>query len=117
MNGKREQSPDYVSFSNLFKRIIEKYGIGIYSELHTVPGKINVFFDIVLAIIIVITILGNSASAIVRIVSSIFNPALTPDTGDASIFMLLLFLVVFWIICTLFMILVEHEWSKKTHSD
>lgn len=113
MAGRKERDPDYSSFADIFKKILNEILNSIDLELHTWPGKINLFFDILLAIIVVIIILSTSASSIARIVSSIFNPALTESTSDSTIFLLLAILIGFWILCLIFMLIVEDTWKKK----
>ena len=68
----------------------------------------NLVFDIILAIIVIVYLLSNSMTALVRIIASVFNEKLTEGTKD-NFALLLIILIVAYLACLVIMFIVDRE--------
>lgn len=83
----------------------------INEEKNTVAGKFNIFIDLLIALLIMVYWVSSTTTAITRIISSIFNHELTPNTSDLVIPLFIIFVVTSFI-CLAFMHFTSRE-SKK----
>ena len=113
---KRKQSAantDNSHTPNGFYSILAAIIAAVEFEIKSWAGKVNIFFDVILAGLIVVYFLSSSAVSITRIIVTIFNQELTKDTGD-PIFILLLIFIGASILCIVFMYFVEREYRKES---
>lgn len=114
MDGKKGESNNPHIISELFKKTLEQANIALYSETHTLPGKANIFFDIILAILILFAIvMGSTVVEIIKIVLLALHPELVENVEESSIIPQLLLFAGFSFLCLIFMAIVEKEWKKR----
>lgn len=103
--GKKNKDTDS-SFS-----IIRELSSVLIQEVDSHAGRFNILVDAFLAVIIIVYLLSSTVSTVARIIASIFNSALTPQTGDNIVPLIVTFLVASFL-CLSFMWFTKREHSK-----
>lgn len=93
-------------------KFIQEFYLAVLQEASTLAGKTNLLVDGALLLIICLYMLTNTMVSVCRIVASIWNGALTEQTGD-NIFKLLLVFIGASMLCIIFMHVTAKETSRK----
>lgn len=107
----REKRKETGSSARFSFTVIKELYKALIRETHSPSGKFNILVDAVLAIIIIVYLISNTATSVARIVSSIFNQELTGDTGDIILPLIFIFIAAS-LACLAFMWFVEREADK-----
>jgi len=91
--------------TSLFMQLLEKITAIIGKEFTSTIGKVNLISDIILAAIVVLLFVADKIVQLATIISSIFNQDLTQYLSAKTSLYALVLLMVFFILCIVFIVI------------